>query len=268
MKTLHALVLAVAVPAAPSAAAPQPVETGFLNRTVQLDGLAYKYQVYVPASYDSERRWPVILFLHGAGERGDDGLLQTEVGLGSAIRRQPDRFPAIVVFPQARRDSNWQDVSARMALAALDRTLEEFRADPARVYLTGLSMGGNGSWYLAYHHGRRFAAVAVICGFVASRGPFAGILPPDTADPYQKIADAIKQLPVLIVHGEIDAVVPVSESRRMHEALSAAGARVRYVELPGVNHNAWDATYGSPGLVEWLFGQQRGSDAPAREPGR
>jgi predicted peptidase len=260
-------VLAAAFLAGPSPATAQAAETGFLNRTVRVDDVVYRYQVYVPAAYDSQARWPVLLFLHGAGERGDDGLLQTEVGLGSALRRQPERFPAIVVFPQARRETNWQDASARMALAALDHTLEEFRTDPSRVYLTGLSMGGNGSWYLAYYHGRRFAAALVICGFVAPRGPFPGILPADTADSYQKIADAIKHLPVLIVHGEIDPVVPVSESRRMHAALSAAGAQVRYVELPGVNHNAWDATYGSPGLIEWLFKQQR-SDTPPRDAGR
>lgn len=255
----HARFLAVLaawlLSAAPAAG--QKVETGFLNRSVDVDGVAYRYQVYVPATYDPATRWPVVLFLHGAGERGDDGLLQTEVGVGPAIRRQPDRFPALVVFPQARRDTNWQGTSARVAMAALDRTRTEFRTDPARVYLTGMSMGGNGSWFLAYHHPDRFAAVAVICGFVSPRGPLAGILGADVADPYAAIARAISHLPVLIVHGEVDPVVPVAESRRMHEALRAAGASVRYVELPGTNHNSWDATYASPELVGWLLEQRR-----------
>lgn len=256
MKCAGALVW-VALLLLPATAQAQKVETGFLDRTVSVDGVAYKYQVYVPANYEAVARWPVILFLHGAGERGEDGLLQTQVGLGTAIRRTADRYPAIVVFPQAPRDTNWQGASARMALAALDRTLAEFRSDPSRVYLTGLSMGGNGSWYLAYHHGDRFAAVAVICGFVTPRGPFPGIFATGVDSPFEKIAAGLKQLPVWIVHGDADAVVPVEESQRMHAALSAAGAPVHYVELPGVNHNSWDAAYGSAEFSEWLFAQQR-----------
>jgi predicted peptidase len=240
----------------PSTVDGQIVETGFLNRTLRLDGTTYKYQVYVPATYESGTLWPVILFLHGAGERGEDGLLQTEVGLGSAIRRRADRYPAIVVFPQTRREANWQGASARMALAALDRTLAEFPSNPKRVYLTGISMGGNGAWYLAYHHGDRFAAVAVICGFVSPGGPFPGILSSDVDEPFKRIAERVKQLPVWIVHGDADPVVPVSESQGMYAALSAAGARVRYVELPGVGHNSWDKAYGATEFTEWLFAQR------------
>jgi predicted peptidase len=257
MTGARAVVWAAALLILPSTVNGQTVDTGFLNRTLSVDGITYKYQVYVPARYASGNRWPVILFLHGAGERGDDGLLQTEVGLGSAIRRQVDRYPAIVVFPQARLGANWQGASARMALAALDRTLAEFRSDPARVYLTGISMGGNGAWYLAYHHGDRFAAIAVICGFVTPRGPFSGIFRGHIDDPFKTIAEGVKQLPVWIVHGDADSVVPVAESQRMHAALSAAGARVRYVELPGVGHNSWDKAYGAAEFTEWLFSQQR-----------
>ena len=241
----------------PSLANSQNVETGFLNRTLSLDDVTHRYQVYVPATYDSRARWPVILFLHGAGERGVDGLVQTEVGLGSALRRLADRYPAIVVFPQSPPEGNWQGDSARMALAALDRALAEFRTDTSRVYLTGLSMGGNGAWHIAYHHGERFAAVVVICGFVMARGPFPGIVPNDLEDPYKAVAARVKSVPVWIVHGEADPVVPVSESRRMHEALLAAGAEVHYEELAGVGHNAWDAAYSSPELAEWLFDKAR-----------
>jgi predicted peptidase len=235
----------------------QTVETGFLNRTLSLDGATHRYQVYVPAAYASRDHWPVILFLHGAGERGVDGLLQTQVGLGAAIRRFADRYPAIVVFPQAPPDGNWQGGSARMALAALDRALSEFRTDRSRVYLTGLSMGGNGAWYLTSHHGDRFAAVVVICGFVMPRGPFPGIVPAEVEDPYKALAQRVKGMPIWIVHGDEDPVVPVGESRAMHAALAAVGAQVRYVELAGVGHNAWDAAYSSPELAQWLFDKAR-----------
>jgi predicted peptidase len=136
----------------------QSRETGFLNRAVEIRGTTSRYQVYVPQTYDPARRWPVILVLHGAGERGSDGLVQTEVGLGSAIRRFVDRYPAIVVFPQTPTGERWTGVAGDVAMAALDRTIGEFSIDERRVYLTGLSMGGNGSWYLAWRHPERWAA--------------------------------------------------------------------------------------------------------------
>ena len=234
----------------------QEVETGFLDRIVTVGGLTYRYQVYVPQSYDQEASWPVILFLHGAGERGSDGLVQTEVGLGEAIRRNPDRYPAIVVFPQAPTESRWQGTTAEAGLAELDLTLDEFSTDPARIYLTGLSMGGNGSWYLGYHHADRFAAVVPICGFVEQRGPFAGVAP-DADDPFAEVASRLGNTPVWIFHGESDTVVPVDESRRMFKALQAAGGPVHYTELPGTGHNSWDAAYASPSFAAWLFEQRR-----------
>ncbi len=116
--------------------------TGFLNRTIEVEGVPHRYQVYVPAEYTRERRWPVILFLHGSGERGTDGLLQTSIGLGEGIRRHAERWPAIVVFPQAPPAHRWHGRVAHLALAALDRTVREFSIDPDRVYLVGLSAGG------------------------------------------------------------------------------------------------------------------------------
>ncbi|CAN5223609.1 hypothetical protein BH23GEM2_BH23GEM2_20120 [soil metagenome] len=138
------LCLAGVLLAVPVAAPAQQAETGFLNRTVTLSGVQHRYQVYVPAAYaGSDQRWPVILFLHGAGERGADGLRQTLVGLPAQIRESPSRYPALVVMPQVPEDSSWIGLYSDVAIAALDRTLAEFRADPDRVYLTGLSMGGN-----------------------------------------------------------------------------------------------------------------------------
>jgi predicted peptidase len=240
----------------------QRVETGFLDRTVTVGGTPHRYQVYVPASYaGSMQRWPVILFLHGGGERGSDGLLQTAVGLPAAIRGGSARYPAIVVMPQVPTDSVWLGTPAQVAMAALDQTLAEFRADPERVYLTGLSLGGNGTWNLAYRSPERFAAIAPICGFISVRPQLRAsrpIVPADSGDAFTAIARRLGRLPTWVFHGEVDPVVPVSESRRAAEALRAAGADVRYTEVLGGGHNVWDGTYASPQFQEWLFAQRRG----------
>jgi predicted peptidase len=245
-----------------SAAHARPQETGFLDRSVTVDGVAYRYQVYVPANYTPEKEWPVVLFLHGAGERGDDGLLQTQVGLGAAIRRHADRFPGIVVFPQARPSEVWSGEMERQALRALDQTMREFRADPRRVYLTGLSMGGYGTWSIAARHPGRFAALVVVCGGI--RRPNGSSLPLDapgaasSADPYAEYAKRIGSTPVWVFHGAADPVVPVTESRSMVEALRSAGGNVRYTEYEGVGHNSWDPAYAEPELASWLFAQRLG----------
>lgn len=252
---------ALAMCAIVTPAAAQQLETGFLNRTVTVAGTTYRYQVYVPAEYDPAVAWPVILFLHGGGERGSDGLLQTQVGLAAAIRSHRDRYPAIVVLPQAPAEpttpaSVWQDVGD-VALAALDRTQAEFRTDSARVYLTGMSQGGNGTWYLAYHQPQRFAALVVICGWVVETGGRPGVFGPTEDEPYVALARRIRHLPIWIFHGDEDTVIPVDESRRMHDALRTLGSDVRYTEIAGGNHNAWDPAYLSPDLPIWLFEQRR-----------
>jgi predicted peptidase len=246
---------------APDAAQAQRVETGFLDRGVTVGGMRYRYQVYLPAEYaTTQQRWPVILFLHGAGERGSDGVFQTEVGLASAIRRSAKDYPAIVVMPQVPGDSLFIGAPAQAAIAALDQTLAEFRGDADRVYLTGLSMGGNGTWNLAYRHPDRFAAIAPICGFISalSRLPGSrGIVPADSGDVFAALARRVGRVPTWIFHGENDPVVPVSESRRAAEALRSAGGNVRYTEVLGGGHNVWDLTYASPQFREWLFAQRR-----------
>jgi predicted peptidase len=242
------------------AVAAQEVQTGFIDGVVTVSQEDYRYQVYVPRAYDPTQRWPVVLFLHGAGERGGDGLLQTVVGLGDAVRRDPARFPALVVFPQAPADSQWAGVPAEAAMAALDAVMAEYSTDPDRVYLTGISMGGNGSWYLAYRHPDRFAAVVPICGWVESHPRFSAgqVVPSQDGEPFQALARRLTGLPIWIFHGDADAAVPVEQSRRAAAALEAAGADVRYTELPGVGHNSWDPAYQSPELSRWLFQQRRG----------
>lgn len=237
-------------------------ESGFIAREVRIGTTRYPYAVWLPPGQGSGERLPVILFLHGAGERGSDGWRQTQVGLGSAIRWNPERFnDTIVVFAQAPEEQRWLDDPARAAMLAMDRTLAEFRADPNRVYLTGMSMGGYGTWFLATEYPDRWAALAPVCG---------GILPPKqqtsvrqlprtvgSANPYATAAEAVPRVPIWIFHGADDSVIPAEESRRMAEELRARGHDVRYTEYPGAGHNSWDAAYGDAELWQWMLRQKR-----------
>jgi predicted peptidase len=228
------------------------------ERSVTSGGRTWRYRVFAPAQ--KSKPAPVILFLHGYGERGTDNQKQVEVGLGPHVRAHASTFPAIVVFPQALPDGYWTGETARAALAALDAASAEFGGDPARTYLTGLSRGGFGTWFIARQEPKRFAALVPICGGVA-----AGALVGDRAiepfasddDPFAATAQALRQIPIWIFHGGRDDIVPPSESRRMSEALRAVGADVRYTEFPEANHNSWDAAYATPELWKWLFAQRR-----------
>lgn len=239
----------------------QMCETGFLSRSLTIGRAEYRYVVYVPRDYDSSRTWPVILFLHGSGERGTDGWRQTIHGVANTIRFEPARVPAIVVFPQAPPETRWLDEPADAAMLALDRTIAEFHGDESRVYITGLSMGGYGTLHLAMAHPNRFAAAVVVCG---------GLLPhPSTTavrqsplttggDPYAITASKLRNLPIWFFHGTDDTVIPVDESRHLVEELHRAGAAdVHYTEYPGVGHGAWDHAYGEAAMWTWLFSQRK-----------
>jgi len=246
---------------APGTARAKKVQTGFLDRTVAVAGTEYKYQVFVPDQWTPVRKWPVILFLHGAGERGDDGLLQTQVGIGRAIRLYRSRFPAVVVLPQCRKEFWWsQSPMDELALKALEAAVKEFHGDPQRTYLTGLSMGGYGTWYLAAKHPGKFAALVPICGGITlpehlrlQHPELEGIALPDEPKSFSKIATKIGKTPVWIFHGGDDPAVPVTESRRMNEALKEQGGEVRYTEYPGVGHNSWDNAYAEAELIPWML---------------
>jgi predicted peptidase len=233
--------------AAATARADEP--RGFVNRVHKgADGNESKYVVFVPHAYaaaeSAEKRWPVIMFLHGAGERGDDGQKQVTVGLGPAIRRREAQFQFIAVFPQCLPNGRWQADSAdgQRAMAILAEVEKEFRTDPDRVYLTGLSLGGMGTWSLAMKHPDRFAALAPICG----RG--------DTSQ-----AATIAKLPIWCFHGDADRAVTVEGSRSMIAAIKAAGGSPRYSEFPFVGHNSWDPAYATAELYSWLLEQKRKS---------
>ena len=238
----------------------QRAETGFLDRSVVIGNESYPYQVYVPSGYSTRTDWPVILFLHGSGESGSDGLLQTSVGLPAAIRQNSKRFPAVVILPQIPPDSQWVGAPAEAAFAALTQTMREFKVDPQRVYLTGLSRGGHGTWYIAYRHPEMFAAIAPICGWVTERPDSRGsvnVVPPADGAEFPALARRLGKIPIWIFHGEMDTSVLVKYSREPAAALKAASADVRYTEYLGMGHNVWDATYASDEFLHWLFAQRR-----------
>lgn len=224
----------------------------FQARTIEVEDQLFTYRVYVPSDWSADRQWPVILFLHGAGERGEDGIEQTTVGLGPQILQNPSRFPAIVVMPQCRTGVFWNDpLMEKLALESLQKATKEFNGDPRRTYLTGLSMGGYGTFALAQKFPDRFAAYVPVCGGVVWRGQTthgnAG------GDPYAQAAHRIGKSPFWIFHGDQDPRVPVVESRRMAAALREIGAEVRYTEYEGVGHNSWDKAYAEPELINWML---------------
>lgn len=261
---LRRLLLVFLLCAAPALARKQ--ETGFLDRQIQTGGKSYRYQIYVSAEWNKKTKWPVILFLHGAGERGDDGHFSTVIGLGNAIRRYRKPFPAVAVFPQCPEGHAWTEPQmGDLAIAALDATIREFHGDAQRIYLTGLSMGGYGTWSLATRFPGKFAALAAVCPGVKPLAAFPEIVPPsNAADPYADIAAKIGKTPVWIFHGSADALISAEESRRMQDALKAAGGNVRYTEYEGVGHNAWDKAYAEPEFFSWLFAQKLTTEKRSR----
>lgn len=236
-------------------------ETGFLKRSIELGSERYSYQIYLPPNWNPERTWPVILFLHGAGERGSDGVAQTTVGFPPSLNGLQN-FPSIVVMPQCRRRAWWWDADMEaQVFKILESSIQEYRGDPDRVYLTGLSMGGYATWAFSYKYSGRFAALVPVCGGIRPR---RRLKPPNwhpaastTVDPYLMTAERIGQIPVWIFHGSADPVVPTSESRMMFEALKKSGGNVKYTEYEDVGHNSWDRAYGEGKLLPWLLSQKR-----------
>jgi predicted peptidase len=236
-----------ALAVAPARAEDRPT-TGFLDRVHKdADGKEVKYVLFMPKDYDAggDKKYPVILFLHGAGETKGGKQQPVEVGIGPAIKKREKDFPFIVIFPQAQT-FGWQASSpnADRALAILDGVMKEFKTDPGRVYLTGLSMGGGGTWSIAAKYPERWAAIAPVCGFIDKK---------PTADDYKAIADKVKGIPCWCFHGDADLAVSVEQSRGVVKALWGAGAHPNYSEYPGVHHNSWDKAYATDDLYEWLL---------------
>jgi predicted peptidase len=198
--------------------------------------IGMQYLLYLPQDYDSHEKWPLLLFLHGGGERGDDIELLKIHGPPKLIAAGK-QFPMIVVSPQCPKDQRWQSVTL---LALLDELCEKLKVDHDRIYLTGLSMGGYGLWALAFDAPDRFAALAPICG-----GGEPGW------------AKTVKHIPVWAFHGELDEGVPLRRSQEMVDALKKEGANPRLTIFPGVGHISWNAVYDDPAFYEWLLAQKR-----------
>lgn len=202
----------------------------------------YQYAVTEPKGYadDATKKWPLILFLHGSGERGAD--LQKVFVHGPAKEARGGRdLPFVIVSPQCPRGA-WWDVHQLKDL--LDDVTTKYRIDPDRVYLTGLSMGGYGTWRTLAEYPERFAAAVPICG--------GG----DTLD-----VGRFKDVPTWIIHGGRDEAVPVDESYRMIDALRSVHGRAKFTLYPDAGHDSWTATYADPKLYEWLLAQRRGQPA-------
>ncbi len=255
---------AKAIPVPPTLTARDAASVVFADRSVTTASGEYRFQVFVPAHWNGRRPVPVVLFLHGSGERGDDNRAQTKNGIRLLIGQNAETFPCIVVAPQCRAGASWNDGAMQeQALAALDQSIKEFNGDISRVYLSGLSMGGYGTWDLAQKYPERWAAIAPCCGGVrlprpagtTGASPVAGGAP--VSDPYRTVAQKAASLHAWIFHGDADPVVPVADTRSMAAALTAAGSDVRLHVLAGIGHVSWEAGFADPKLPAWLFSQRR-----------
>jgi predicted peptidase len=242
MLALAGAAVLVLVPlAARSRAVAAESTTGFLNHVHKdADGKEAKYVLFVPHDFKGDKPYPVILFLHGSGERVGGKKQPVEVGIGTAVKKREKDFPCLVIFPQAQR--NWQanSADAKRALDILAEVEKEYKIDGKRVYLTGLSMGGYGTWSLAIAHPDKWAAIVPICG---------------RDDPSK--AATIKDLPCWCFQGGDDRIVPPDGSRKMIAAIKEAGGKPKYTEYPGVGHNSWDKAYGTDELYDWLLKQHK-----------
>jgi predicted peptidase len=244
---MQALLLSLLLGAVTSTTAPADSQSGLLTRTVTVGDKSYTYQVYVPSSLRGRQNVPVILFLHGIGQRGEGGFVPASGAAGAFARQYLERVPAVVLLPQCGRGHYWHDAEMeRMVMAELEQTAREFGADEKRLYLTGVSMGGFGAWHMAAAHPMKFAAVVSICGGS----------PLTSGDRFTPIARKVGSTPVWVFHGSDDAVVPVTESRQMVEALKhVEGNRVRYSEYKGVGHSVWLNALAERDLLPWLLAQ-------------
>jgi predicted peptidase len=216
-----------------------------ISRTVRA-----KYLRFLPKGYDAQspRRWPLMLFLHGIGERGRDPWKVKAHG-PPKVAETMTNFPFILVSPQCPNGEWW---SNDVLEALLDEVIATHNVDTGRVYLTGSSMGGFGAFALALCAPERFAAVAPVCG---GGTPF----PPMGFDARRKAA--LQALPFWVFHGDQDTAVPLEESERMVKALKKFGCEVKFTVYPGVGHDAWTRTYENPELYEWFLSHRR---APAK----
>lgn len=235
----HLLIaLFVSLSLMPRVAADDPAPGKQVEQKLDLSsGTSIPYLLYLPADYETtSEKWPLMLFLHGRGESYGPLSLVKKWGPPRMVERGDD-LPYIIVSPQCPGNESWSQEKQQSGLVGLlDHISKTYRVDSERVYLTGLSMGGYGSWRLAADHPEKFAAVIPVCG--------AG----KTED-----ASKLKSLPIWVFHGREDTAVVFKRSEEMVEAITAAGSTsIRFTSLEHVGHNSWSAAYATPGIYEWL----------------
>ena len=231
----------------PAAPAPAPMQTAEQFQFQKQLSAKVNYLLFLPKGYDAKagRRWPLILFLHGAGERGTDVWKVATHGPSKNVKTHPD-FPFIVVSPQCPEQQIW---SKDVLLALLDEISAKHAVDTRRIYLTGLSMGGYGTWDLGLTYPEKFAAIVPICG----GGQMISVL----LSGRDKGA-ALKSLGIWAFHGGKDPVVPLNESQRMVDALKKVGVPdVKLTIYPEAGHDSWTEAYNNPELYDWLLKHER-----------
>ncbi|WP_200947208.1 dienelactone hydrolase family protein [Rhizobacter sp. Root404] len=228
----------------PGCAATAPLLAGEQTRTftgVIRKSVEWRYLVWMPEAADRPAAgWPLLIFLHGSGERGTD-LARVKAHGPPKYAAAGRRFPFVLVAPQLPEERQW-DPDAIEALRA--DLIARGPIDPDRVLLTGMSLGGHGTWDYAVEYPDRLAAIAPVCG--------SGV---------PSLAMRLARLPVWSFHGALDDVVPIAPDRLMIDAVRAAGGRPKFTVYPDVGHNAWDPAYADPALYDWLLAQRRGQPA-------
>ena len=199
----------------------------------------FRYVKYLPEDFDENKKYPLVFFLHGAGERGDDLDVASRHGYMKYVREEGREYPFIFIAPQCPFDKYWGCYTESL-LVFLDYICEELPVDKDRIYLTGLSMGGTGTWMLAMADPDRFACIAPVCGSgICWNG---GIL---------------KDIPIMIYHGDCDDTVPLSESVTMLRAVNRYGGNAELKICYRTGHDAWEAAYGGDELLNWILSQKK-----------
>lgn len=201
-------------------------------------GAVIPYLLALPDNYEGAENFPLVVFLHGSGERGDDGYTAGVHGF-PRYAGEGKSYPFILVSPQCPKDKYWGSQLESLNFF-LDYLIKEYRADACRVYLTGLSMGGMGTWLWAQSDPERFAAIAPVCG----NGIFW-------------YGEALKNIPVWAFHGDADECMPYGESVRMVKAVNDAGGCAKLTTYKGVGHGCWDLAYSDPELIKWLLSNKK-----------
>ena len=237
---------------------PYNVQEVFRKCEYTSDGYTLPYRLYIPKNYDCGEMYPLVLFLHGAGERGVDNEKQLEVGFKRMFEDVTSPiYDAIIVAPQCPEGAQWvmtpwangnyvvdnvpESRELECVCGILDECRDTYNIDEDRVYVTGLSMGGFGTWDMLARHGSRFAAGIPVCG---------------GGDPSR--AKDLKRIPIWTFHGSSDDAVPVAGTRAMFSAIKKEGGeQIGYTEFDGAGHNVWDDVYSDRQVIDWLFAQSR-----------